>query len=140
VRAYFTETGDDGPTRMVTGKLVSLGAKTIEIKGTDRAAPWVIDRENLLRLQRSVRGDAAKGAAIGLAAGAVAGLVLGSMLGDDGLATSGMWLGLALYGPPTGAVVGAFAASRPRWETVSPDAMRDAARHPPAALSLTVRF
>lgn len=85
VRAYVTEnSGNEGRSKRLTGRLIGLDEKTLSLETSRDRAAMLVARENVTRLDLSIRrGQRGKGALIGLGVGVATGVLLGLGSGDD---------------------------------------------------------
>jgi hypothetical protein len=153
VRAYVIK-GSPGKsptaTKRLTGTLLGLSDATITIGGDEQSTPLVLDRQNVTKLDLSLRRSRrGRGALIGLGAGVAAAFLVGLASGSDENCTlvcfSAAELGgmLSVLLGPAGAAIGAGLAPGERWQPVAPDRIRlgpGGAPRPRAAIAFTVRF
>jgi hypothetical protein len=151
IRVYVMEfSGGESRTRRLTGSLVGLDEKILSLESSPNTAPVLIARENITRVDLSVRrGRRAKGTAIGLVVGFAAAAVVGLALGDDppGFVSfpaefKALLFG-GLFGAPIGATVGLVVAGGEQWQVLPSDRVRlvhDTARKSVGRISLSLRF
>jgi hypothetical protein len=131
VRAFVTE--PSGDSRKVVGRVLETSETALTIEKSREAAPQVVLRENITKLELSVRpGRRSVGAMIGLGVGAAAGVALG-LAGEDEEETESWDLGPtdeeyavigALLLGSVGCLLGMAVAPGEQWEVVNPDAFR----------------
>lgn len=149
IRAYVTESSaNESHSKRLTGTLIGVDEKILSLETSRNKAPLLVARENVTRLDLSIRrGQRGKGALIGLGVGLATGVLLGLASGDDEdfcCLTAGdkaVIFGVLLA--PVGTVVGVAAAPGEQWQVIPPDRVRlghDTTSRSGRGVSIAFRF
>jgi hypothetical protein len=125
----------------LVGDLVALDATRITLRVKERGEPWIVRREDVLKLEASQgRRSRIRGALIGTAIGAGGGALIGSA--DKGYGAAGA-LGGALVLGLAGGVIGALVPAAERWRELPGNRLRFSVgpvRGRGAAVAVSVAF